>query len=100
MKSLRARLLAGTTLSTTAVLLGAGAVLYALMSRTLRAEFDESLAAKARSLAALTEQETDGLEFEPAEVSLPEFEPSKHAEYYQLWLPDGTVFARSPSLCG
>ena len=98
MKSLRVQLLVGTALGTTAVLLACGAALYALISATLWAEFDESLAAKARSLAALAEQDEDGLEFELAEVSLPEFEPSEHAEYYQVWLSDGTVFARSLSL--
>jgi two-component system heavy metal sensor histidine kinase CusS len=98
MRSLRVQLLLGTALGTTAVLLVSAAVLYALIRRTLWAEFDESLAAKARSLMALAEQEEDGLEFELTEVSLPEFEPSEHAEYYQVWLPNGAVFARSPSL--
>lgn len=100
MRSLRVRLLIGTALGMTAVLLVTGAVLYALISRTLRAEFDTALAGKARSLAALVEQEGAGLEFDLTEVSLPEFEPSAHAEYYQVWLPDGAVFARSPSLRG
>lgn len=92
MRSLRLQLLLGTALGTTAVLLVSGAVLYALISRTLRAGFDQSLAAKARSLAALAEQDNDGLEFELTEVPLPEFEPSDHAEYYQAWLSDGVVF--------
>jgi two-component system sensor histidine kinase QseC len=98
MRSLRVQLLVRTALGITGVLLVSGAVLYALISRTLWAEFDESLAATARSLTALAEQEEEGLEFELTEVSLPEFEPSQHAAYYQVWLPDGTVFARSPSL--
>lgn len=98
MRSLRLQLLLGTALGTTAVLLVSCAVLYALISRTLRAEFDESLAARARFLTALAEHDEDGLEFELTEASLPEFEPSDHAEYYQVWLPDGVVFACSPSL--
>ena len=67
MKSLRLQLLLGTALGTTAVLLVSSAALYALISRTLRSEFDASLAAKARSLTALAEQEEDGLEFELTE---------------------------------
>lgn len=98
MKSLRAQLLLGMTLGMTVVLLVCGALLYALISRTLWAEFDEALAAKARSLAALTEQDEEGLDFEPAETLLPEFAALQRAEYYQVWRPDGTVLARSPSL--
>ncbi|MCH8804503.1 MAG: sensor histidine kinase N-terminal domain-containing protein [Planctomycetes bacterium] len=98
MKSLRFQLLAGISLGMAAVLLASGAVFYTLISRTLRTEFDESLAGKARSLTALAEQERNQLDFELTEVSLPEFEPSEHAEYYQVWFPDGTVFVRSPSL--
>ena len=100
MKSLRVQLLVGTALGTTAVLLVSGAMLYALISRVLWTEFDDLLAVRARSLTALAEQDQDGLEFELTEVSLPEFEPGEHAQYYQVWLPDGTVFARSPSLLG
>lgn len=100
MRSLRSQLLVGTALGTTAVLLVSGAVLYALISGALWAEFDESLASKARSLAALAEQEGDRLDFEPDEAPLPEFEPSDRAELYQVWLPDGTVLSRSPSLLG
>jgi two-component system heavy metal sensor histidine kinase CusS len=98
MKSLRVQLLVGTALGMTAVLIVSGAVLYALISGTLRSEFDASLGARARSLMALAEQDEEGMEFELTEVSLPEFEPSERAEYYQLWLSDGTAFARSPSL--
>ena len=97
MRSLRVQLILGTALTTAAVLLVSGVVLYASISRALWTEFDQSLAAKARSLATLFEQD-DGLECDLGEVSLPEFEPSDQAEYYQVWLPDGTVFARSPSL--
>ena len=98
MRSLRLQLLLGTAPSTIAVLLVFGAVLYALINQTLWAEFDQSLAAKARLLATLTEQEHDGLDFEPVETPLREFEPSDHAEYFQLWLSDNRVLARSPSL--
>lgn len=100
MRSLRTQLLAGTALGMVAVLLVSGVALYALVGRALREEFDDSLAARARSLSALVEQEHGELEFELAERSLPEFEPSDHAEYYQLWLADGTVHTRSASLQG
>jgi hypothetical protein len=44
MKSLRVQLLVGTALGMAAVLIVSGAVLYALISGTLRSEFDASLA--------------------------------------------------------
>ncbi len=90
----------GTALGMAAVLLVSGAVLYALINRTLRAEFDDSLVARARSLIPFAESDHGRLEFELDEVSLAEFEPSDHAEYYQIWWPDGSVFTRSPSLDG
>ncbi len=100
MRSLRSQLLLGTVLATTAVLLFAGGVLYALVRQTLWAQFDQALAAKARSLASLVEQDEDGLESELLDAPLPEFAVGGHPEYYQIWLPDGSVFARSPSLKG
>ncbi|MEW6249242.1 MAG: ATP-binding protein [Planctomycetota bacterium] len=104
MRSLRRELLLGTALATAAVLLVCGVVLYALIRRTLWADFDAALVAKARSLAALLEQNEDGLESELAAAALPEFRAAQrtagHVEYYQVWLPDGAVFARSPSLAG
>jgi uncharacterized iron-regulated membrane protein len=60
MKSLRVQLLVGTALGTAAVLIVSGVVLYALISGTLRSEFDASLSARARSLMALAEQDEDG----------------------------------------
>ncbi|NOT00965.1 MAG: hypothetical protein HOP29_10090 [Phycisphaerales bacterium] len=98
MRSLRAQLLLGVTLGTTAVLLASGALVYALVSRTLWAEFDEALAAKGRSLAAMADQDEEGVDFEVPEASLPEFTAVDGAEYYQAWRSDGTVFTRSPSL--
>jgi len=98
MRSLRRELLLGTAVATAAVLLVCGVVLYALIRRTLWADFDAALVAKARALAALLEQNEDGLESELAAAPLPEFAAAHGAEYYQVWLPDGAVFARSPSL--
>ena len=98
MRSLRLQLVLGTAAGTAAVLLACGLVLYERIDRALRAEFDEALVARARSLTALAEQDGYELEFELTEFSLPEFEPSDRAEYYQIRLPDDTVLARSPSL--
>ncbi len=98
MKSLRARLQLGVALGTTVVFLSSGILLYALVRRTLQTEFDGALADKARSLAALADQDEDGLDFELNEFPLPEFAASQGAEFCQVWNADGTVFSRSPSL--
>jgi len=99
MRTLRSRLLLGTAAGTALILGGSGVLLYALVHQALWREFDESLAAKACSLAAMIEYERNRLDLEFDEANLPEFEPSDHAEFYQVWY--GTrVFARSPSLKG
>ena len=98
MKSLRFQLLAGTTIGMTLVLLVAGGALYVLVGRMLGEEFDRALAAKGSALASLIDQDEDGLEFELADASLPEYATSDRPGYYEIWLPDGEVFARSPSL--
>lgn len=98
MRSLRLQLLLGLTIGTLSVLLLCCVVLYALIERLLRAEFDEALATKARSLAALVELDEDGLESELATAVLPQFATTERAAYYELWLPDESVLARSQSL--
>ncbi len=82
------------------ILLLSGLLLYILIGRALWEGFNDSLAVKLRSLAAMTEVEDGELELDFQEASLPEFKPSEKAEYYQVWLDDTSVFARSPSLLG
>ena len=96
--TLRSRLLLGTGVGAAGVLLVSGVLLYAFIQRALWNEFDESLATKARSLAAMMEQEDGTLELEFDEANLPEFRPSDHAEFYQVWINGTEVFSRSPSL--
>jgi two-component system heavy metal sensor histidine kinase CusS len=97
-RSLRGRLtfwlLAGTGL-----LLAAGGVLLdrVISSRLLR-EFDAALLAEAKSLQASTEQQDGAVTLEFAAAVMPEFAPGKDADYFELWLGQGAVLARSPSL--
>ncbi len=100
MRSLRSRLLLGTTLGAALVLFAAGLALYLAMRALLLGEFDEVLAGKARTLAVLVERDDDGVEFEYAAGSMPEFDGGAHPEYFQIWLSDGTVLAGSGSLGG
>ena len=82
-----------------ALLAGAGFYLY--MRSALTASFDQSLAAKARSVATQLKREGDGrLEFEFSKKSMPEFQRQSKAEYFQIALPEGTPIAASKSLNG
>ncbi len=98
MRSLRSRLLAGTAVGTAVLLAAAGIAVYLLVRTRLLAQFDDSLADKARALTLLVEQEREGIEHDFYERVIKEFEPGERPEYFQAWLADGTVLARSPSL--
>lgn len=95
-RSLRSRL----TLSLVAVLavsLGALALVIEMVtSRALRRQFDERLIDDAVAVAGMAEDEGGVPDFEYE--SLPDFERAARAAYYEAWLDDGRVLARSPSL--
>jgi two-component system heavy metal sensor histidine kinase CusS len=99
-RSLRSRLLLGTGIASTVILLAAGVILYLLVRMALVEEFNAVLAAKARALAALVEQDGDKVDFEAENVGMPEFEKADRPEYFELWLDDSAVLARSKSLRG
>jgi len=100
MRSLRSRLLAGTALGTAVLLAVAGVVVYLLVRASLRAQFDDALAGEARALVLLVEQQDDGIEHDFDERVVTESKPGDRPEYFQVWLADGTVLARSRSLAG
>jgi two-component system heavy metal sensor histidine kinase CusS len=100
MRSLSVQLLIGTAVGMVGILLLSGLALDALFSQAVRDRFDRELLAKAQSLATLLEEDHGDVEFEALEKRLPEFEPSERADFYQVWWPDGAVYARSPSLEG
>jgi len=82
------------------VLLASGILLCVLVRNALWREFDESLAARARTLAAMAEQEDGRIELEFEDADLPEFRPSEHAEFYQVRTAGAGTIARSASLEG
>jgi len=98
--SLRARLIRSTTLATAVVLLAAGLLLYLLVRDGLVDQFDRALADKARLLASALEWEGSELDLNFDEFDLHEFERSDRPAYLQIWLADGAVAFRSPSLAG
>ena len=94
MTSLRRRLLVGTVLATVAIYLVAAAVLYVSIRRSLVAEFDATLEAKARALVAQTEQGEKGvkIDLEPGQLT---GGGGLRAEGFVLLKGDGSVMARS-----
>ena len=107
MPSLRTRLLMGIIGGMVLLLIVFSVIIYMVIRRALIDQFDASLAATARILAASVEQDDEKIEleldFEKIELELdfekmPEFQRTQRPAYYQLWGQDGTVVARSPSL--
>lgn len=81
-----------------AVLLAAFVALDLVISSRLGQEFDNTLLTKTRALAILTIFDDGEVEFDFSDVHMSEYDEGADSEYFQSWLEDGSVFARSPSL--
>ncbi len=93
--SIRRRLLTSLLVGLTLVLSAAGLVLFLRTRAVLTREFDKAERAEAALLIAQTEDDGEKVQLDLAGVSVPEYD---HDEYYELWAPDGSTIARSPSL--
>jgi len=96
-RSLRWRLLLGSSISTTLILALLGAAIFISVRRSLVAEFDAVSLAKADALATMTERHGRRVKFD-SDQSLPEFVSPHRPEYFELRLEDGSPIARSSSL--
>lgn len=96
--SLQGRLLLGIAVGSTLVLVAAGLALHESIQAELLAEYDASLVAEARTLAALVDSKWGSIASEMVERELPRFVRPDRPDYYQLWRPDGTVIERSSRL--
>jgi two-component system heavy metal sensor histidine kinase CusS len=96
-KSLRARLLLGTTLTMILVLGLLGLAVDAAAHRTLERQFDNTLLSAAHAIASAVEQHGSEIHFEFDPRDFPEFDARPHASYFELWV-DGKRTAVSPSL--
>mgnify|MGYP001607046113 FL=1 len=93
-RTLLRRLSAGTL-----VLLLAGAgLLYAGAGWLLTQQFDTALRTKFATLCSLTEEEGYDIELGFDERTMPEFFAAEEPEYFQMWLSEGELLFRSPSL--
>lgn len=96
--TLRTRLLVGISVTIIVTLSVTHYGMYVLMKRQLSREFDEALAAKARALAVLVEQDGDEISIEFQQHPMQEFARGVRPEYYQVWSSDDSVLARSRQL--
>ena len=79
------------------VLIG-GFALHTSIKNLLVEQFDHSLLTKVRTLTSFPEQGRMGINLAFTDAPLPEFHGGPHAEYFEVWLNDGSVLAKSPSL--
>ena len=100
MRSIQGRLLLSTVVGTGLIFTLCGFLLYFLVRSALLTEFDTALAAQARTLATLVEEDEGQIGLELESHALPEFSRAARPEYFELWSADGRVVARSPSLQG
>ena len=98
MRSIQGRLTVYIVVGTAVLLAAAGIAIDRVLSEQLALEFDRNLLAKAMTLASLTDQEPGLVEFDFSEEFMPEFGESERREYFELWLDDGSLLARSSSL--
>jgi signal transduction histidine kinase len=97
MSSIRTRLFVYQLGGAAVLFLVAGFALTATIAAWLQREFDRGLEAKARALAAITEQEAGRIEMDFASELMPEFGASAGTEYFELRRADGSLIDRSPS---
>jgi two-component system heavy metal sensor histidine kinase CusS len=96
-RSLRTRLLLGTTITMVVVLGLLGIAVDAFVHRTLVAEFDNALLSKAQAVASFVEQHGRDIRFEFDPQRMPEFGPGEHPAYFEVWV-EGKREDVSPSL--
>jgi len=77
-----------------------GLAVYLVVRTGYVAEFDRVLRANAQTLAAMTDQRAGQVESDYSQDLLPGFARTRHPDYFQLWLSDGSTQKRSPSLAG
>ncbi len=80
------------------LVLGSNALLYLYVYKKTVSQFDMALQSRARDLASMTEQDSEGISVEWRREFHPEFTGHSEPEYFQIWSEDGQVIAKSPSL--
>jgi two-component system, OmpR family, heavy metal sensor histidine kinase CusS len=92
--SIRTRLVVTAALVVTSAFLIAGVLIFWLTRATLNSQLDDGLRARAQALAALVEQDAEGIESEISAGTA----GGAALEWFTLWDDRGGVLARSPQL--
>ena len=95
-RSLRLRLTVAIVAVLTLLFVCLSLVLHAVFARALYRQFDDRLLGEASAIAGMAEDESPDVDFEAE--SLPQFNGGRRPAFYEAWLDDGRVLARSPSL--
>ncbi len=82
------------------VALMTGVIIDKFTRQQFNSEFNKTLQTKAWTLATLTEQDNDKVDFDFADEMMPEFIRPDNPEYFQLWLGNGELLEKSHSLAG
>lgn len=98
MKSIQRRLILAVGVAYCLLWSIGGLAVYLVVRAGYVAEFDRVLKANAEALATMTNQKAGQVESDYSEDLMPGFAHSRHPDYFQLWLPDGSAHKRSPSL--
>lgn len=98
MRSIRGRLTVWLLAGTGLLLAAGGLLLDRVLGARLLRGLDAALTEQAKSLQASTEQEHGTIVLEFTLTVMPEFTPGKDPDYFQIWIDNGRVLARSPSL--
>jgi two-component system sensor histidine kinase QseC len=97
-RSLRLRMTASLLVVLMLALGMLSVVVHQVVAHALTKQLDAQLSDDASAVAGMAEDEGAAIEFEYE--SLPDFERPLRPAYFEAWLDDGTVLARSPSLQG
>lgn len=96
--SIKRRLITAIVIGSALILSGSAMVLDTMTGSVMQEAFDAALMDKAKSMVALTDQDSKGIEFDLTEDVMPEFSDNEDPQYFELWSEDQTVLARSESL--
>lgn len=104
MKSIRRQMIVTLLICLSVLFAAASSALYLYARSALLAQFDDSLTTKLVSFAGMAEVEEKGgmvaIELDFHDFPLPEYQPGRDCEYYEVWHGEGPVLARSSSLEG
>jgi len=100
MRSIRTSLLVGAVVVTACAVALASIAIYRGAKSTLIADVDEELGEELRLVASTVRAQGATVQLGFEDLDMPEYTTARGDGFLQLWLEDGTVLYRSPTLAG